>query len=362
MSTITQWKKKDLVAKDWKDELTGLTIIYRMLECKDQIPINTDSTDYSFIEDKLQVLFNEDLICVSKGQLLWEPTEKAVELRNKMVQVYDQLLKFEIFGNLNLCQDLPEDVSEDGINVFDHCYDPRFQDPEHKACREELNTQDLRIAMISYLQNEMKNSEDWVGGELSPHRLVFFQMLSDGELKGDIWFDLKLGKFFNFVEEVVNTAYPWTSLNDDRAIASGMMKDIYTSGMLEQRKRDGCECSECGIPMAVFEMNAEGQALTICPNPDCGASFNPPEPEGDLYECPNCKADVGTGDHQCRGCGAVLDFSMPEGSVVQETVEETVEDSVWHDPCYDYVPYGYYDPYDPYYDMAAFGLMCCVLW
>lgn len=189
-------------------------------------------------------------------------------------------------------------------------------------------------------------------------------MLSNGELKGDIWFDLRLSKFFEFVDKVVDTAYPWTALADDEEVAADMMKDIYTSGMLEQRKRDGCECSSCGIPLAVFEMNEkeDGRVLTKCPNPDCGASFIPPEPEGDLFECPNCKADVGTGDHQCRGCGAILDFSLPEGTVIKETIEETVEEPIWHDPYYDYVPYGYYHPYDPFYDMMAFGILCCALW
>jgi hypothetical protein len=110
MGTLTQWKKKDAIVKDWRSELMGLTLIYRMLECGDQIPINTDGTDYKFVEETLQMLFNDDLICVSKDQLLWEPTQKAVELRNKMVQIYDQMLKFEIFGSVNLCQDLLQNM------------------------------------------------------------------------------------------------------------------------------------------------------------------------------------------------------------------------------------------------------------
>jgi hypothetical protein len=361
-AAIARWQNDSALAKRRREELMELTIIYRMLECGDQIPINTDGTDYKFIEPSLQSLYNVDMIQVAADQLHWEPTQKAVEVRNKMVGIYDQLQKFEIFGAVNLCLDLPEDVSEDGIHVFDHCYDPRFQEPSSSLERENLNTQDLRLTMIGFLHGAMSNEPDWPGEpEVNQHRVVFFQKLADGDFNKDVWFDLRLGKPFDEIEEIAKTAYPWQELCDDLAESETLMQDIYTAGMLEQRKRDGCECSGCGIPLAVFEMNTkeDGEELTTCPNPDCGASFNPPEPEGDLYECPNCQTGVGTGDHQCRGCGAVLDFSHPPGTVIQETVEE---ESVWHDPYYDYVPYGYYSPYDPFYDMMAFGLVCAVLW
>lgn len=367
MSNIpTTWKKKDsLQPRGWREDLMGLVLIYRMLECGDQIPINTDGTDYSFVEGTLQDLYNSELICVSKDQMYWEPTQKAADLRNRMVQIYDQLLQFEIFGSINLNMDLPEDMSDDGAYVFDQHYDPRFEEPKDKWQAEEWNTQDLRLTMIDFLHYNMKNEDDFSGEpELNKHRIVFFQMLSDGEFNGDVLFDLRLGKPFDHIEEIVKTAYPWTALSDDADEAEAMMRSIYTAGMLERRKRDGHECSGCGIPLSVFELNEKenGRFLTQCPNPDCGLSFIPPEPEGDIFECPNCNSNVGTGDHQCRGCGAALDFSMSPGSIVEETTEEVEEEPVWHDPYYDYTPYGWYNPYDPYYDIMAFGVVCAVLW
>jgi hypothetical protein len=350
---------------DWKEEISDLIVIYRMLEHGDLIPVNTDRTDYSFIDGEsgsLQRLFGRDLIRVDGH--FWQPTAKAVELRNKMVAVYDQLLKFEIFGCVALSYgELPEDISDDGSSVFDHCYDPRFCEPDS-----EINTQDLRLTLIGFLYENMREHVDWCGDSvLSKHRMVFFQMLADGQFNGnDIWFYLKLGTIFDSIKEIVDTAYPWTALSDDEESSSSLMREIYTMGMLEQRKRDGFECSECGIPLGVFEMNEkeEGRVLTKCPNPDCGASFIPPEPEGDVYECPSCGSNIGTLDHQCHGCGAILDFSMKPGTVVSETVEEMAEEveDAWGRGVYDYEPYGWYDPYDPFYDMVAFGLVCAVLW
>lgn len=37
-------------------------------------------------------------------------------------------------------------------------------------------------------------------------------------------------------------------------------------------------------------------------------------------------------------------------------------DPVWPYGYYDYVPYGYYSPFDPLVDIAAFSILCAALW
>jgi hypothetical protein len=66
----------------------------------------------------------------------------------------------------------------------------------------------------------------------------------------------------------------------------------------------------------------------------------------------------------CKGCGATIDFSLPEGTVSTQTTQTTEVvgyDSVWGG-YYGYQPYGYYDPFDPFVDAMAFSLLCIALW
>lgn len=358
----------------WKQEMLWLTIAYRMLECGDSIPLDTHGTPYAFIEEDLAELHRREFIEIHDDQTSWRPTKRAELLRDRMVAMYDQVLKFEIFSDVNLGLELSADQSEDGMHVFDHLYDPRFLAPDDDADAERLGTEDMRLAMITYLGKCFAGSEaaqeelGSAGGEfkIDPHRVVFLQRLADGRLRDEnIWFDLKLGTPFQEVEEIVSSAYRYTDVSDDPDEVDQVMQNIYTAGMLEARKREGYECTACEIPLAVFEMNAkeEGGTLTECPNPECKASFSPPPgPAGEAeYGCPNCESSVYPSESYCRGCGARLDFSRPPGTIVEETQEETYATGVW-DGYYGYVPYGYYNPYDPFYDIAAFAVVAAVLW
>jgi len=349
---------------DWQLAMIRLTVIYRVLECGDEIPVNTKNTDYEFIDDVLTDMHDREILDISDNDLYYVATKKAEEMRAKLVEVYDHQLKFEIFGDVNVAMSLPDDICDDEGNVMDHCYDPRFQSPETSSERSKVGTTDMRIAMMQWL-SELAEEEDEKGEaeSVDPRIIVFMQWLCDGKLKGkEIWFDLKVGTFFKEVEDIVEGSYHWEDTADDEDEAWDVMESIYKAGLLEQRKRDGFECSACGIPLGVFEMNAklDGEELTHCPNPDCGASYLPPEPP--TYECPKCKSEIVRGQRACNGCGAEIDFSLPEGSIqdVTETVtEETTEyedDYLWgYDyGYYGYNPYGYYSPYDPLVDALVF--------
>jgi hypothetical protein len=328
-----------------------------MNECKEAIPVITDGTSYEFVECELENLAARDLIEIDTINATYFITEKGQEVCKQLLGMYDQVLKFEVFGSVNVAQTLNEEDLDEENNIHPELYDPRFQKPGSIVEQEELGTEDIRIAMMDFLATEMDTENP-----LDPHRIVFLQMLSTGKFKSEnIWFDLSLGEMFGEIEEIVSSAYQWRDCADDEENARQAMIAIYTAGMLEQRKRDGQECSDCGSPLAMFEMWAkeDGKTLDDCPNPECDCTFKPPPPD---WECPACHAGVVNGQSVCS-CGAVLDFSLPPGTIQTEvTEEEIVEDEPIWSCDYGYVPYGYYDPYDPFVDAVAFGTMCAILW
>lgn len=347
---------------DWKNEMKWLTVLYRMTQCSDKIPVLTDGTPFEFVEEDLGLMAAKELLSINMDTHEYEVTQKGLDVCRQLLAVYDQVMKFEVFSSVNVAQSLSEEDLDDNGELFPNLYDARFQPPKTAAEQEELGTEDLRIAMMDFMCQELDTIEEPL--KLDPYRIVFTQMLSNGRLRGNnIWFDLSAGTFFEQVEEIVNSQYKWTDVAETEEESRAIMQTIYTAGMVEDRKRAGNECSECGTPLAIFEMWAEedGSKLEACPLEDCGASFAPPPAD---YECPLCKGDIYAGDISCRKCGVTVDFGMPPGTVETETTEETVteEEPVWQDT-YGYVPaYGYYDPWNPYGDALAFGLMCAILW
>ena len=194
------------------------------------------------------------------------------------------------------------------------------------------------------------------------------QKLAAGQLwSPTFWVDLRLGMVFEEIEKIVETAVKWRNVADTEADAVAAMRTLYTAGMIEQRKRDGRECSSCGTPLAIYQAMAKeaGQALEVCPNPNCGASFGAPPSGGGRLECPRCHAGLEASQRICS-CGARVDYSLPPGNTSEETVEETVEEVVpawgsYYDPLF--VPYGYYDPWGwSVTDAVAFGVVCALLW
>lgn len=335
----------------WKLEVLWLTILYRMLEVGEPIPLLPEG-DLKFIEKDLDQMHLAGLIETREGSAwrneselsayVWHPTAKGEGVLKQMLAIYDQLFKFKIYRCVHVALKPPGEITDDHGNVMDHCYDPRFDATLPNSG--DLGSEDLRIPMMRFMAEEFK-----AGEKLDPHRIVFMQLLAEGQLRrSDVWFDLKVGSIYERIEKIVASQYQWTDVAGTREEASEIMKLIYTAGQLEQRKRGGYTCSKCKIPLALFDPD-----LTVCPNPECQADFTPPAPTAVSLKCPRCHSYISAHKEHCGRCGALIDFSLPEGVVAT--------DQAWT-RSYDYVSYGLLHPYDPFVDQDFFAVAYGPLW
>lgn len=333
--------------KDWQKEMLWLSVVYRLAQCNEQVPINTDDTHFEFIDSELSEMHSKSLLKISDNKQNWILDTKGKELLTRIEGMFDQFLHFEIFAEVNHAKEIPSEIMDDEEEILNHCHDPRFDNGGH----------DMRIAMMGYVGKRLEDAGK--NGSLDPMRIVFLQQLGQGKFSEDakdFWFNLLSGEIFADTEEIVSSAYKWSDLGEDDEESINVCESMYAAGMIEQRKRDGDKCSGCNIPLAIFEAEAKEneEELNECPNPDCEVSFG--EDQGD-YECPSCKSSINDGQSVCTGCGANINFSLPQGTVQQETEMVTTAEH-----CdYGYTPYGWYDPWDPVVDAMAFGLVCGVI-
>lgn len=339
--------------EDWKVQSTALAVIYRILEKGDDLVTIAQSGGPTLEPALVELASNGYLTREPNGP--WVVTQQGKDLRGRMVGMYDQLLKFEIFGAVDVTRALTADeCREDDPNAaMDNLLDPRFA--------ESPNARDLRLAMIQYVTDVMAQ-DGKLQGAVNPYLIVFMQKLADGELQGpDFWVKLASGEFLTQVQLIVDSADKWQAMGSDLQESNMIAGLVYRAGLLEQRKRNGHTCSECGSYLAVYEDAAKeaGQPFNECP---CGASFLP-APVVNGYQCPSCNHSISARDSSCRGCGAYVDFSRPAGTVTEETITtvDTYYTPVWGS-YYGYTPYGYYNPYNPFVDAVALSLLCVTLW
>lgn len=370
--------------KDWRREAIWLSILYRVCECGDTIPAVPDTDEdhdrEAFCGDEILTMLGLGFLAHSEDGAYYVSTDRAHALIKKLVGMYMQVRPFEIFRGVDIAFALTEEHGNSGdggvvLDVFDNVYDPRFlayDDLGREVFRSDGRTEtveDLRLAMLDWFA--------WANREKSPdgvslHRVVFIQMLADGKLRSDrFWFDLR-HRFLDSVEDVVAHAYSWRSLAGNPEEAAIVAKALYTAGMVEQRKRDGGECSECNTPLGVYRAQAEarGETLDACPNPACGAPIGGADDSGDVggddlggdEQCPECGHAISSDDRFCGGCAAKIDRSLAPGSVETTTTTEVV--GGWsHEPAhYGYAGYYAYNPWDPLGDALALGIICTVFW
>lgn len=361
----------------WREGLTKVAILYRMAECGQEFELVNLSAFAGFLDPILEEMSLKDgLIDLDASGLKWKTTAKGRELLKKMVTMTDLAMRFEIFGAVRLDIELSDEEADPDQpgQTYPWVYDPRFLAPD--APESELDqAEDLRLAMFVFMNEHLR--EELNGGRIDPYQIVFLQKLGADELKSDtdiFWAQLQHGDTFGQIEEIVQSAYQWQDMcPEDLMIAQEYMVGLYTAGMAEAQRRGGDECQQCGTPLLLCDNLARqnNDELTECPG--CGAPLIIPEQVEEVlgaeYECPKCRAGIEPGQSHCPGCGAEVDFSLPEGSVetVTETVvEEEIYDDFWAYGGYDYGwgydPYPYYDPYDPFVDALAFACLATVLW
>ncbi len=334
---------------NWKEKLLTLSILYSIGECGHQFSVNPEGDD-KFVDDQLRQCYNNGYLEIDTVSLCYVLSAFGRSYLGKIVDMVNKLLPYEIFGYVEIGRALSEEEAdpENANLVASNLFDPRFAGSE--------GSEDLRLAIIDWLNNTTEQKIDL-------RDVVFIQKLAGGYLKSPtFWFDLRLGKVFDEIESIVSSAYNWRSISNSEEDSSNIMQIIYTAGMLELKKRQGSKCGNCQIPLAIFE---EYSALSECPNPECGASFNSSSGYATSgYSCPKCSSDIFEGQFRCNGCGSFIDFSAPMGSVTT-TTEEVVECV----PCwqYGYSYYGvepiyYYDPWDYCVASVALGCLCIALW
>jgi hypothetical protein len=282
---------------DWKKEMLFATIIYRLDQINEVIPFITAGTEFEFIDKELLEMSRENLIehVRKNDELVWQIADKGRVLQANLLKVYDQLINFEVFSNVNLTVDLPESFKAGSTN------DPRFIVPRDDIQSNMWQSEDLRLAMITFSAEAIHEVD------MSPHKIVFLQNLIDGYLETDnLWVDLKFDRPFKEVESLVDNSYKWTNVAEDIEEAKSVMQSIYTAGMLEQQYKDS----------------------------------------------------IATGSDEDE----LDDSELEEG--FEDELEEDDEFEEEEFETFDIIvePYGYYDPYDPYLDSGAFGVLSARLW
>lgn len=243
--------------------------------------------------------------------------QQGVQLRNKMLLALDQVRAFEVFANVKTSRDLTSNESQDGLQVYDDIFDPRFTPG--------TDGEDLRLCMY-----ELFGRESGAVGTVNNHLIVFLQKLLDEEFlsPGNFWPNLKLGILNQEIDRIVQNSVTLEQLDPNN---EGIASAIYTAGMIEARKRDGQVCSHCGIPLAIYEMMAKEEGRTLDRCPSCQKSYVPSQ------------------------VGEVI---TTEEVVTYETIVPTgVYVDYWYEPCV-----VYYDPFDPILDTLAFAILLDAVW
>lgn len=377
---------------DWKLAMIRMVVVYRIKAKGDKLPIDVQQTDFEFVESVLDDMYQKDLLAQSEDQTHWILTEKGETVFNSLRELDDHASQFGIFGEVHIGQDVSDLLDEDE-EIPDGIDDPRFEIIEDQTdeSMELLQTEDLRIALILFLNEYAVELGDSDTPKVNPYQVVFARMLQEGKISGDdIWFNLRLGTFFNEVQEIVDSMYNWKSVTTN----------IHTQE---------CEFEEGKVQISAVEGESVtiGQALFT----DMEGTVIKSEVNGQITEVAIDSDDEGdeegeflvftiemTPESHVDACKVVMsnifkagmlqlqkeelqkeededdsDEGDDEDEIIVETTtttiieEDIIEDDIWGcggvyiDP---YDPYGYYDPYSPLADAIVFGacvgvLACC---
>lgn len=284
------------------------------------------------------------------------PSAAGQQYINAVRDMFDRVRDLEIFARVYLAEALPDTVcGSDGI-VYDNLSDPRFFTKQFAAERPDLPTADMRIWMISYLNQKLAGNVP----PISPHIAVFVQRLIDNEFEspGNLWISIRLGRVFREIDNVVKTAFPnGTILYPD--VPEHTAQYWFDAGMREITKQRGSRCSACQSQLGIAETEARAQKQELANCPYCKASFSaPPAPPAPTYAeyCPNCQGGVHPHHTHCHSCNLSLNRSLAPGEIV--TRIESVPYVTEH---VEYYPTTVFLTPDPLYSIAAWSAFAIML-
>lgn len=331
----------------WQDDVTALSALYLMLERGQRftmVPVTEADKRAAGVLNQMWVrkLIEED------GEF-WAVTDKGRESLKAAIAAQDILRQMEVFAHVDPTRILTAEEADASApdQVRPEVWDPRF-------ALDNQNSFDMRLAVIEWLAEFVPEKK------LEPRTLIFLQQLGAAAFSVPLFWANPAAKFAE-IDAIVVSAYQWQHMApDDLVLAKKRMATMYGAGQIEQQKREGATCGECGVPLVMFEKRAAESELLLTGCPCCPHVFSPPpdpavETSG-VLACPRCKAPIWESDRICCGCGALVDFSLPAGSVQTDTTETITTETVWSND-YGYVSYGWLDPWDPYLNVVAIGAL-----
>ena len=295
------------------DELCYLTILYYLsLAGKYEFNTSVGNSDLSPIDKEITYLYTKNYISIVENKYVIAPL--GAEIMKKVCALIENLGKFEIFSSVSVDLTLPLNIKKDDVHVLDYVHDPRF-------VYQEKNTEDLRIAMMQYFHESCRRSGQTLE-KINYIKAIYLQNIFYAQYSLDyaFWFDLKLNKLFDEAKEIYANAFSIEDFDEDPEVSYTIASEIYRAGISEDIKRYGRHCNSCEAPVGLFESERE---IAECPNP-------------------NCRSNLFAADSSY--ITSADQFRDREYEYVYET--------------YEYQPYGFYHPYDPYLDAVAFGFVC----
>lgn len=220
------------------------SVLLRHFERGESLPAQPGSTTWRFLEDALRALQEERLFEVADDGPFLRATALGREAWRRLSSLLEGVRRLDVLARVNLHVELDEGASDDGVDVRDDVADPRFAAPSTSEEAAARGTEDLRLAVLTYL-----TSRGGAEREADPHRVTLLLYLADGRLSDDTaWFDLAHGAALLEINERAENAYRYSDVSDEERVIDDVVRHIYEAGVVERRKRSGeaLVCASCG--------------------------------------------------------------------------------------------------------------------
>ena len=208
----------------------------------ESLPCEPSTSHWRFLEAGLRALQEERWFEAGGGPFL-RATPLGREMWRRLSVLLEGVRRLDVLARVNLQVELDESVSDDGVDVLQGVVDPRFRPPSSAEEAEAWGSEDLRLAVLTYLSSQRPEAE-----EADAYQVGLLLHLAEGRLAEDAaWFDLAHGAPFHQLEERVASAYRYSDVSDDPAEIDDVMRHIFESSVVERRKRTG-EPATCVWP------------------------------------------------------------------------------------------------------------------